>query len=194
MNSMATAFVGIGANMADPISSFRSAMSMLDTVAGVSVTAVSSLYKTRPVGYENQSDFTNAVAAVQTTLAPLALLDRLLEIETQLGRTRDGVRFGPRIIDLDLLLYDDQQIQSVRLTLPHPRMHQRRFVLEPLAEVAPKTTVPGRGAVTCLLSELESDGVELLQNDWYNAASSVAASVAAAEPTDGRRSIPAETD
>jgi len=176
MKPFATTFVGMGGNIGDPVASFHEALNRLDQIENVSVQTVSSLYRTRPVGYENQATFINAVAKVLTRVEPLEFLDRLLQIETQLGRTRGTERFGPRLIDLDLLLYDEQQIQLPRLTLPHPRMHERRFALEPLAEIAPQTMVPGHGSVTVILSQLEQDGVELLRRDWFRATSEASAS------------------
>lgn len=181
MSQLSDAFVGIGGNMDDPVAAFRKALKRLQLTSNVDVVAVSSLYRTRPVGYQQQADFTNAVAGIRTSLTPLDLLDTLLDIETQLGRTRDGVRFGPRVIDLDLLLYDDRQIQSTRLTIPHPRMHQRRFALEPLAEIAPHTVLPGLGRVDDLLDGIDDDGVEKLQRDWFQSESAEVSYADAAE-------------
>ena len=120
------------------------------------VVAVSRYRETEPVGYTDQPRFLNAAALVETELSPGELLDRLLAIERELGRVRgEGPRFGPRTIDLDLLLYDDEIIAKPRLSVPHPRLHERRFVLEPLHELEPGLVVPGRGAVSTLLAGLE---------------------------------------
>ena len=116
--------------------------------------AVSSFRETDPVGYLDQPRFLNAVAALETALEPRALLDRLLAIELELGRTREGPRFGPRTVDLDLLLYGDRVIDEPGLVVPHPRLAERRFVLEPLSELDPNLVVPGLGRVTDLLAWL----------------------------------------
>ena len=115
--------------------------------------AVSSLRETEPVGYLDQPNFLNGAAALETELSPRELLDRLLAIELQLGRERGtGPRFGPRTIDLDLLLYGDETVDEPGLTVPHPRLAERRFALEPLAELDPALQVPGQGSVQSLLA------------------------------------------
>ena len=111
--------------------------------------------ETDPVGFVEQPRFLNAAVRVRTELSPRALLERLLEIERQLGRTRDGPRYGPRTIDLDLLVYDDAVVDEPGLTVPHPRLAERRFVLEPLADLDPALFVPCRGTVADLLAALE---------------------------------------
>jgi 2-amino-4-hydroxy-6-hydroxymethyldihydropteridine diphosphokinase len=115
---------------------------------------VSTFRETEPVGLLEQPDFLNAAAAVDTSLAPRELLDALLAVERELGRERTGPRFGPRTIDLDLLLYGDRVVDEPGLTVPHPRLHERRFALEPLAELDPTLEVPGRGPVATLLAGL----------------------------------------
>jgi 2-amino-4-hydroxy-6-hydroxymethyldihydropteridine diphosphokinase len=147
---MARAFVGLGSNLGDREGTIRAALSRLDGVA-----AVSALRETDPVGFEDQPRFLNGVAALETELPPRALLERLLEVERSLGRTREGPRFGPRTIDLDLLVQGDLELDEPGLTIPHPRLHERRFVLEPLAELAPDLVVPGRGPVRDLLAGLQ---------------------------------------
>ena len=147
---MALAYVGLGANLGDRERNIRHAVTRLGP------RRVSTLRETEPVGYVDQPPFLNGVAEVETDLTPRALLERLLEIERELGRKRNGVRYGPRTLDLDLLLYEDVEIDEPGLTLPHPRMHERRFVLEPLAELAPDLVVPGRGRVRDLLAALDS--------------------------------------
>ena len=152
---MARAYVGLGSNMGDRERMLWSAVHMLAFNPEVEVTAVSGFRETDPVGLLDQPRFLNAAVALETELAPGALLELLLSIESELGRTRDGPRFGPRTIDLDLLLYGDDTIDEPGLTIPHPRLHERPFVLEPLAELDPELTVPGLGPVRGLLAGLE---------------------------------------
>ena len=144
---MARAFVGVGANLGDRERTIRRALELLDDRADVEVVAVSALRETEPVGYVDQPRFLNGAAELRTGLEPRALLEVLLGVELELGRTRDGPRFGPRTIDLDLLVYDDVVLDEPGLTLPHPRVHERRFALEPLAELAPDLVIPGVGSV-----------------------------------------------
>ena len=135
----------------------RRAVDELAAEEGLWLVAVSELRETDPVGYEDQPRFLNGVAEVETSLPARDLLARLLEIERELGRDRAASeRWRPRTIDLDLLLYGDRVIDEPGLRVPHPRLHERRFVLEPLAELAPGLVVPGRGRVSDLLAELES--------------------------------------
>ena len=151
---MACAYVGLGANLGDRETTIRRAVELLADTVGVEVLAVSALRETDPVGVEDQPRFLNGAAALETTLEPRAVLAALLGIERVLGRVRDGLRFGPRTIDLDLLLYDDETIEEPGLTVPHPRLHERRFALEPLAELAPALAIPGHGEVSDLLARL----------------------------------------
>ena len=134
---MTRAYVGLGANLGDRAAMLRAALEQLAAEPGLEVVAVSPVRETEPVGYHDQPRFLNAAAAVETELPPRELLDRLLGIERRLGRTREGPRFGPRTIDLDLLLYGDEQIDEPGLEVPHPRLHERLFVLEPLLELDP---------------------------------------------------------
>jgi 2-amino-4-hydroxy-6-hydroxymethyldihydropteridine diphosphokinase len=117
---------------------------------------LSSIRETEPWGFTHQPKFLNAVAEMDTELSPRELHDRLHEIERDLGRTRSGPRYGPRTIDLDLLLYGDEVIDEPDLIVPHPRLHERLFALEPLAELNPKLSVPGRGALAAMIAELQS--------------------------------------
>ena len=150
---MAKAFVGIGSNLGEPERQIAAALELLRAVDGIDVVAVSSLRETEPVGYLDQPNFLNGAAALETELSPRGLLDRLLAIELQLGRERGtGPRFGPRTIDLDLLLYGDETVDEPGLTVPHPRLAERRFALEPLAELDPALEVPGQGSVQSLLA------------------------------------------
>jgi 2-amino-4-hydroxy-6-hydroxymethyldihydropteridine diphosphokinase len=143
------AYVGLGANLGDREGTIRAAVADLPGVV-----AVSTLRETDPVGITDQPRFLNGVAVLETELAPRELLDVLLAVERRLGRER-GRRWGPRTIDLDLLLYGDEVIDETGLTIPHPRLHERRFVLEPLADLAPKLVVPGHGRVKDLLAKLD---------------------------------------
>jgi 2-amino-4-hydroxy-6-hydroxymethyldihydropteridine diphosphokinase len=151
---MATAFVGIGSNLGDREGHLRAALDRLAAEEGIEVVAVSRLRETEPVGPVEQGPFLNGAVQVATELPPRELLARLLDVEQRLGRVR-GERFGPRTIDLDLLVYGDEVVDEPGLALPHPRLHERRFALEPLAELAPGLVVPGRGPVSTLLAELE---------------------------------------
>ena len=149
------AYVGFGANLGDRAATIASALDLLGKVLGVEVVAVSTLRETDPVGYEDQPRFVNGAVELKTTLSPRALLERLLAIERRLGRVRgQGPRFGPRTIDLDLLLYGDEVVDEPGLQVPHPRLHERRFALEPLAELDPTLEIPGRGPVQTLLAGL----------------------------------------
>ncbi len=132
---MPKAFIGLGSNEGEPVANLTGALRALDNTAGIKVIAVSSLYLTEPVGYENQLWFHNCVAEIETKLPPTRLLQVLQGIENSLGRVRT-VRWGPRTVDLDILLYDRVQIDSEKLVIPHPRMTERAFVMVPLAEIA----------------------------------------------------------
>jgi 2-amino-4-hydroxy-6-hydroxymethyldihydropteridine diphosphokinase len=152
---VARAYVGLGSNLGDREALLRAALDALAAEPGVEVVAVSTLRETEPVGYLDQPPFLNGVAVLETGLRPRALLDLLLAVEAGLGRDRAAVPAqGPRTVDLDLLLYDDARIREESLQIPHPRLHERAFVLEPLAEVAPGLEVPGRGTVEALLARL----------------------------------------
>ena len=153
---MTRAYVGLGSNLGDREHMIWGAVHMLAFNPDVDVVAVSTLRETDPVGYLDQPPFLNAAAALETTLSPRALLELLLVVERELGRTRDGPRFGPRTIDLDLLLYGDETVDEPGLTVPHPRLHERVFALEPLAELDPGLAVPGSGPLAALLTGLQS--------------------------------------
>ena len=155
----ATAFVALGSNLDDPAAHVRGGLAALARLPHTRVTAQSSLYRTAPVGYADQPDFVNAVAAIETTLAPHALLEALLDIERAHGRVRT-YRNAPRTLDLDVLLYDDVVVDDENLTIPHPRLHERAFVLLPLAEIAPQRLVPGCGTVADLVAAIDARGIE----------------------------------
>jgi 2-amino-4-hydroxy-6-hydroxymethyldihydropteridine diphosphokinase len=148
-------FVGIGSNLGDREAYVRQALELLAVERGIELEEVSEIRETDPVGVVDQPRFLNAAARLTTELEPRALLDRLLAIEHSLGRVRTAERYGPRTIDLDLLLYGDRVIDEPGLSVPHPRLAERRFVLEPLAELDPTLVVPGRGSVQSLLAGLE---------------------------------------
>jgi len=153
--------VGLGANLGDRTATLARALELLAEQPEIEIVAVSSFRETDPVGYLDQPRFLNAAAALQTSLPPQALLRALLNVERDLGRTREGPRFGPRTVDLDLLLIDDIIVDEPGLSLPHPRLHERIFALEPLVELDPSIVVPGRGTVEQLLSGLESQATRI---------------------------------
>jgi 2-amino-4-hydroxy-6-hydroxymethyldihydropteridine diphosphokinase len=147
------AYVGLGSNLGDREATIRRAVALLGAEDGVEFVAVSTLRETEPLGVVDQPRFLNGVAAFETELSPQAFLDRLLAVERELGRDRPREqRWGPRTIDLDLLLYGDEVVDEPGLTVPHPRLHERSFVLEPLDEVAPGLRLPDGRAVRDLLA------------------------------------------
>lgn len=150
---MSTAWIGLGGNLGDSAARLDTALEAMERCADIVVEAVSSYCLSAPWGKLDQPDFVNAVARIETSLPAEALLDRLLEIETALGRVRES-RWGPRLIDLDLLLYGGVRMQSAVLTLPHPHLHERAFVLVPLLELAPEIIIPGHGRADELLAAL----------------------------------------
>ncbi len=157
----AEAFVGLGANLENPLQQVRQAISELDAIERTRVLMASSLYRSVPVGYADQPDFINAVAKLRTELSPRDLLDALHVIENGHGRRR-SVRNAPRTLDLDLLLYGMLVMHEEGLILPHPRMHERAFVLLPLAEIEPDMPLPGLAPVSQLLAQVDRSGVEKL--------------------------------
>jgi 2-amino-4-hydroxy-6-hydroxymethyldihydropteridine diphosphokinase len=148
------AYVGLGANLGDREQTLSAAVDALAGEMGIEVVAVSTLRETEPVGVGEQPRYLNGAAELETTLTARDLLDRLLAVEQRFGRVRIPGEHGPRTLDLDLLLYGDEVLEEPGLTVPHPRLHERRFVLEPLAELAPGLFVPGHGDVESLLSGL----------------------------------------
>lgn len=165
MTAPVRAYVAFGANLGDPAAAFALALERIAALPGTRVAARSALYRTAPVGVDvdlsGQPDYINAVIAVDTTLAPRPLLDALLAIEHEGGRTRDYHQ-APRTMDLDLLLHGNATVSEPGLELPHPRMHQRAFVLQPLAEIAPDTTIPGHGRVAALLPAVAGQAISRL--------------------------------
>ena len=156
------AYVALGSNLQHPQAQVARAFDDLAGLPDSRVAARSSLYRSAPVGYADQPDFVNAVAALETGLSPHALLAGLFAIERVRGRTRQFVN-APRTLDLDLLLYDDALINDADLVVPHPRMHQRAFVLAPLCEIAPACEIPGRGRVADLLDALDTSSVSKIE-------------------------------
>ena len=144
------AFVALGSNLGDPQATVQAALAALQSLPGSTLAAASSLYQSAPVGLKNQPDFINAVAALDTQLSADNLLDELFAIEARFGRKRE-FHHAPRTLDLDLLLYGNETRGTPRLMLPHPRMHERAFVLLPLVEIAPETAIPGHGPAAALL-------------------------------------------
>ncbi|MGS1078650.1 2-amino-4-hydroxy-6-hydroxymethyldihydropteridine diphosphokinase [Pseudoxanthomonas beigongshangi] len=163
MNPPTTAFVGLGANLDDAQASVRAAAARLGELPETACLALSRLYRTPAWGLEAQPDFVNAVAMLRTGLEPLALLERLLAIEREFGRDRSREqRWGPRRLDLDLLLYGDRVLDVPGLQLPHPRLHERAFALVPLLEVAPDAWIPGHGYARDAASGLERSNIQPL--------------------------------
>lgn len=157
----ASAWIGLGGNLGDVMARLEAALVALDRRPGIRLSRRSRLYRSPPWGIVEQPVFVNAVAELATTLRPSALLSALLEIERDAGRQRDpSRRWGPRELDLDLLLYGAEQLDLPGLTVPHPELHRRAFVLVPLAELAPGLVVPGHGRVADLLLRVDSRGVD----------------------------------
>jgi len=156
------AWVGLGSNLRDPLAQVGQALGRLGETDGIDMLKRSSLYRTPPWGDKHQDDFVNAVAKIKTSLEPLPLLHHLQAIENDMGRQRNDRRWGPRLIDLDLLLYGDLQIHSEKLEIPHPRMHERAFVLVPMFEIDRDVEIPGLGAVGQLLKKLDISGIKCI--------------------------------
>ncbi len=153
--------IGVGGNLGDREALLRSALDALDAAPGLDITAMSRFFETEPWGPVPQGPYLNACALATTTLAPDALLDVFLDVERAHGRERSE-RWGPRTLDIDMLTYGDQDITTDRLTVPHPRMLDRPFVLVPLAEIAPGLELRGR-SISDWLSELDTSGVRLFE-------------------------------
>lgn len=162
-----TVYLSLGGNLGDPAKSMAAALRLLDGHDATRVAAVSSLYRTPPWGKLDQPDFLNAAAAVETRLSPRALLDLCLDVERRLKRVREE-RWGPRLIDIDILVFGDQVIHETGLEVPHPRMLERAFVLAPLAEIAPGLAVGGR-SVSDRLDAVDTSGIERLPSgrEWW---------------------------
>jgi 2-amino-4-hydroxy-6-hydroxymethyldihydropteridine diphosphokinase len=161
MTALQPAYIGVGSNLGDPAAQVRRAFVALAGLAGTRLVARSRLYGSRPMGPADQPDFVNAAAGLLTSLSPLELLQALQGIEAAQGRRRER-RWGERTLDLDLLLYGAVRLESPELTLPHPGLAQRAFVLHPLSDIAPDLAVPGAGRVADLATRLGADGLWLL--------------------------------
>jgi len=163
---MAIAYIALGSNLMQPKQQIKAAFVALERLPQTRVLKCSSLYQTAPIGYEAEQlssipDFINAVALVETSLTPSQLLEAILAIENSFGRERPYLN-APRVLDLDLLLYDDLEIHTPSLTLPHPRMHLRGFVMLPLAEIAPELILPNGMSVVELASQFKAQGIQKL--------------------------------
>lgn len=156
------AYVALGSNLDNPVDQVCKAMAALSRLPRTRVDGCSSLYRTAPVGPIRQPDFINAVCRLVTTLSPETLMQHLLAIEAQHGRVRAGQKWGPRTLDLDLLLYDQLALNTPSLVLPHPRLHERAFVLYPLAELDQGLVIPGRGPVSELVHSCADQRLEKL--------------------------------
>ena len=158
-------WIGLGSNLGDSLELIRSALRRLDRSSGIKVIRASAAYGTKPLGVGEQPDFINGVAELEVTLSPTELLEHLLELEYQMGRRRFGSTPQARCIDLDLLLFGDQVLNSHQLTLPHSRMHQRAFVLAPLNDLCPGLEIPGQGSVFACLEAVGDQVVECLSDE-----------------------------
>lgn len=161
------ASIGLGANLGDPVAALRGAVHALAALPDSRLLAASRLYRTPAWGRTDQPDYVNAAVLLETRLAPEALLGRLLAIERAAGRRRDGgaagTRWGPRVLDLDLLLYGRQQVDLPGLRVPHPHLHERAFALVPLAEIAASEPFPGHGSVGEALRRVDAAGVDAIE-------------------------------
>ena len=164
MHPATIAFVGLGGNVGEAAATLREALAALDGLPGTRVLLASPLYRTPAWGQVDQADFVNAVAKLETGLDPRALLDALLEVERQFGRDRheDDARWGPRTLDLDLLLFGADMSDEPGLRVPHPHLHERAFALVPLAAIAPEAAIPGHGTVRSALAGLATEGIQAL--------------------------------
>ncbi len=157
------AYIGLGSNLDEPLTQLQHAIEALRQIPESRLTAISRIYRSKPMGPADQPDYLNAVAMFDTCLEPLALLDALQAIEQQQGRLRTGEHWGPRSLDLDLLLYGVEVIEQPRLQVPHPGITQRNFVLQPLFDLAPELILPSGLALRDALAALDGDGLEALQ-------------------------------
>lgn len=164
---MALAYIGLGSNLEDPAKQIQLAVDAIKLIPESAIKNVSSLYFSRPMGPQDQPDYMNAVLALETNLSPLALLDQLQAVENQAGRVRKDNRWGPRILDLDILLYDNLVIDNERLTVPHYGLKAREFVLLPLAEIAPSLQLPDGTNIKLLSQQVDSNGLKIYGNLRY---------------------------
>ncbi|MEZ9442393.1 2-amino-4-hydroxy-6-hydroxymethyldihydropteridine diphosphokinase [Vibrio sp. 10N.222.54.F12] len=160
---MITAYIAVGSNLADPVSQANLAIETLKNLPRTTFVATSQLYSSTPMGPQNQPDYINAVVAIKTELTPIELLDCTQKIEQEQGRVRKDERWGPRTLDLDIVLYGNEVIDSERLTVPHYGMKEREFVLYPLAEIAPSLQLPDGTELTELLKKVDKNGLNVWQ-------------------------------
>ena len=158
---MTTCFIGLGSNLGEPSEQVNAGIAAISELEGVRLTGQSSLYRSEPMGPKDQPDYCNAVIRLETELGPLELLAQLQDVEASAGRDRSGPRWGPRTLDLDLLMHGDLRIASKQIQLPHPGIADRNFVLIPLAELAPSVEVPGLGEVGSLADIRGQQGLSL---------------------------------
>lgn len=158
---MSLAYIGLGSNLSDPQAQILSALTQIKQLEYCEVTSVSSLYFSRPMGPQDQPDYMNAVVAIETTLSPLALLEQLQRIENEAGRVRKEQQWGARVLDLDMLLFDQQLINTERLTVPHYGLKVREFVLLPLAEIAPNLLLPDGDSIQDLAQNIAPNGLKI---------------------------------
>ncbi len=158
-------YIGLGSNLESPIEQLQSAVAAMDALPEAQVRRVSSFYRNPPMGPQTQPDYVNAVVELEVEMTAEALLDTLQQIENDHGRLRKGERWGPRTLDLDILLYGEEFIESVRLTVPHPGLAKRAFVLLPLHEIAADLVVPGLGSVAKLLEHCDTYGLEVIDDE-----------------------------
>ncbi|WP_070962302.1 2-amino-4-hydroxy-6-hydroxymethyldihydropteridine diphosphokinase [Vibrio sonorensis] len=161
---MTRVYIAIGSNMATPVKQAKQAIEALNTIPNSRLVKASSLYSSTPMGPQDQPDYINAVAAIETELTPLELLDQTQKIELEQGRVRKEERWGPRTLDLDILLYGNEVIDSERLTVPHYGMKEREFVLYPLVEIAPNLTLPDGTELNALLEAVPLNGLRVWQS------------------------------
>lgn len=161
---MPMAYIGLGSNLDGPRQQVATAITALQRLPDSVWHGHSPLYRSRPVGPQDQPDYVNAAAAIDTSMEAEALLDVLQAIEQQHGRRRDGERWGARTLDLDLLLYGDQHIDTPRLKVPHPELHRRGFVLRPLYDLNRTLEIPGYGSITGLLADVATDDLEVIRD------------------------------
>lgn len=161
---MIRAYIAIGSNLGDPVAQARNAIAALKQIPEIQVVTESSLYSSTPMGPQDQPDYINAVVAIDTSLSPLALLDQTQAIELEHGRVRKAERWGPRTLDLDIILYGDRVYDCERLTIPHYGMKVREFVLYPLAEIAPDLILPDQTALQTLLTQVDRNGLAI----WHS--------------------------
>lgn len=165
MSARVDAYIGVGSNLEAPADKVREAFAAMARLPQTELVGQSSLYVSAPMGRADQPDYVNAVVRLSTDLPPHVLLDELQRIEHEAGRVRTGERWGPRTLDLDMLLYGGQRIADERLTVPHPGAAERPFVIVPLAELTPDLTIPGQGRVADLAAVVELDGLRLLEGE-----------------------------